>query len=150
MERFAAQEGLRFVAEFKLEELRKWRSSWPNRNLSAVRKLEFVRCFLRFAHDAGWIPDNPARKLKLPKIVVWPTMPFTSEEMVAILSALDNCGQEGSRNRRRMRALVLLLRHSGLRTGDAATLSTERINGDKLFLYTSKAERRCTVRCPAL
>jgi len=146
MERFAAQEGLRFVAEFKLEELRKWRSTWPNRNLSAVKKLEFVRCFLRFAHDAGWIPDNPARKLKLPKIAARPTMPFTSEEMVGILAALDGYGQEGSRNRRRMKALVLLLRHSGLRIGDAVTLSKERIAGDKLFLYTSKAGT--PVYCP--
>src|SRR5438552_1492588 len=62
MERFAASQGLRFVAGFDLEQLRKWRAAWPNKNLSAVKKLEFVRCFLRFAHDAGWIPDNPARK----------------------------------------------------------------------------------------
>ena len=146
MERFAAERGLRFVAEFNLEELRKWRASWPNKNLSAVKKLDFVRCFLRFAHDAGWIPDNPARKLKLPKITPVPTMPFTSEEMVAILTALDSYGEEGSRNRRRMKALVLLLRHSGLRIGDAVTLSRERINGDKLFLYTSKAGT--PVYCP--
>jgi len=32
MERFAARKGLRFVAEFTLEMLRKWRSSWPNKN----------------------------------------------------------------------------------------------------------------------
>lgn len=146
MERFAAQEGLRFVAEFRLEELRKWRASWPNRNLSALKKLEFVRCFLRFAHDAGWVLENAARKLKSPKITGRPTMPFTSEEMVAILKALDGYGQEGSRNRRRMRALVLLLRHSGLRIGDAVTLSRERVNGDKLFLYTSKAGT--PVYCP--
>lgn len=45
-----------------------------------------------------------------------------------------------------MRALVLLLRHSGLRIGDAVTLSRERIDGDKLFLYTSKAGT--PVYCP--
>jgi integrase/recombinase XerD len=33
---------------------------------------------------------------------------------------------------------VLLLRHSGLRIGDAATLGRSRIAGDKLFLYTAK------------
>lgn len=146
MERFAASEGMRFVSEFNLEQLRKWRAAWPNRNLSALKKLELVRCFLRFAHDAGWIPDNPARKLKSPKITSSPTMPFTRDEMVRILAALDVYSTEGSRNRRRMRALVLLLRHSGLRIGDAATLSRERIDGDKLFLYTSKAGT--PVYCP--
>src|SRR6266566_4323990 len=106
MERFAAAEGLRFVSEFNLELLRKWRASWPNKNLSALKKLEFVRCFLRFAHDAGWIPDNPARKLKSPKITAQPTMPFTQEEMFRVVASLDSYGLEGSRNRRRMRALV--------------------------------------------
>ena len=146
MERFAAAEGLRFVAEFNLEMLRKWRSGWPNKNLSALKKLEFVRCFLRFAHDAGWISDNPARKLKSPKITAHPTMPYTRAEMVCILGALDSYGMAESRNRRRMRALVLLLRHSGLRIGDAVTLSRERIDGDKLFLFTSKAGT--PVYCP--
>ena len=146
MERFAAAQGLRFVSEFDLEQLRKWRSAWPNKNLSAVKKLEFVRCFLRFAHDAGWISDNPARKLKSPKITARPTLPFTREEMVRTLAALDNYGAADSRNRRRMRALVLLLRHSGLRIGDAVTLSPERINGDKLFLYTQKSGT--PVYCP--
>ena len=63
-----------------------------------------------------------------------------------IMAALDNYGAADSRNRRRMRALVLLLRHSGLRISDAVTLSSERINDDKLFLYTSKAGT--PVSCP--
>jgi integrase/recombinase XerD len=129
-----------------LEHLRTWRATWPNKNLSAVKKLEFVRCFLRFAHDTGWIHDNPARKLKSPKITARPTLPFTREEIVRILAALDVYGKPGSRNRRQMRALVLLLRHSGLRIGDAVTLSSERLDKDKLFLYTSKAGT--PVYCP--
>ena len=146
MERFAVSQGLRFVAEFGLEQLRKWRADWPNKNLSAVKKLEFVRCFLRFAHDAGWITENPARKLKSPKIWAHPTLPFSRAEMVQILSAAEDYGKPGSLNRRRMKALVLLLRNSGLRIGDAVTLSRERIDGDKLFLYTSKAGT--PVYCP--
>jgi hypothetical protein len=38
----------------------------------------------------------------------------------------------------RLRALVLLLHYSGLRSTDAATLSRNRITGDKLLLYTAK------------
>jgi integrase len=146
MERFAEKAGLRFVREFDLEQLRKWRSTWPNKNLSAVKKLEFVRCFLRFSHDAGWIPENPARKLKSPKVTAHTTLPFNRAEMVQILAAVDDYGKSGSANRRRMRALVLLLRYSGLRIGDAVTLSSERIDGDKLFLYNSKAGT--PVYCP--
>jgi len=66
--------------------------------------------------------------------------------MVQILAAVDDYGKSVSVNRRRMRALVLLLRYSGLRIGDAVTLSSERIDTDKLFLYTSKAGT--PVYCP--
>ncbi len=82
-------------------------------NLSARKKPELVRCFLRFTDDAGWIAENPARKLQSPRVIERPTMPFTREEMINILAALDD--YSSGRNRRRMRALVLLLRHSGLR-----------------------------------
>jgi integrase/recombinase XerD len=145
MERFAAGEGLRFVAEFNLETLGNWRASWPNRNLSAVKKLELVRCFLRFAHDRGWIPDNPARKLKSPKVKAKQTLPFTRDEVANIIGTCDSLNAS-ERNRRRLRALALLLRHSGLRIGDAVTLSRDRINNGKLFLYTSKAGTH--VSCP--
>jgi integrase len=103
-----------------------------------MKKVEFVRCLFRFCHDAGWISDNPARKLKAPKVTPKPTLPFSREEMVRILAALETYGKT-SRLRRRMKALVLLLRYSGLRIRDAVTLPPERIVDGKLFLYTSKA-----------
>ena len=47
---------------------------------------------------------------------------------------------------RSLPTLVLLLRYSGLRIRDAATLSRNRIQGDKLFLYTAKTGT--PVYCP--
>jgi integrase len=49
-------------------------------------------------------------------------------------------------NARRLLALVLLLRYSGLRIGDAVGLPRERIAGGKLFLYTAKTGT--AVWCP--
>jgi site-specific recombinase XerD len=139
MEQFAKDKGFRYLCEFNLEALRSWRATWPNKNLSALKKLELVRCFFRFAHDAGQLPDNPARKVRSPKVTQSQTLPFTQDEMVRIMAALNKYADPASRNGRRMRALVLLLRYSGLRIGDAVTLSRDRISGDKLFLYTAKA-----------
>ena len=139
MEQFAKDQGIRYLCEFNLEVLRAWRTTWPNKNLSALKKLELVRCFFRFAHDAGQIADNPARKVRSPKVTQSQTLPFTQDEMVRIMAALAKYADPASRNGRKMRALVLLLRYSGLRIGDAVTLSRDRITGDKLFLYTAKA-----------
>ena len=48
--------------------------------------------------------------------------------------------------RQKTRAFVLLLRYSGLRIGDAVTLSRERLTCNKLFLYTAKTGT--PVYCP--
>jgi site-specific recombinase XerD len=77
MEQFAKDQGFRYLRDFNLESLRSWRETWPNKNLSALKKLELVRCFFRFAHDAGQIPDNVDCKLKSPKVTQFPTLPFT-------------------------------------------------------------------------
>ncbi len=77
-------------------------------------------------------------------------MPFTHEEMIRILQGCDKSHEEsnptGKMNARRLRALVLLLRYSGMRIGDAVSCSTERLNGNKLLLYTQKTE--VPVYCP--
>jgi integrase/recombinase XerD len=145
MEAFAQASGLRFLREFDLTMLRKFRASWPNENLGASKKLENLRAFFRFAHECKWLDENPARKLESPKVTQRPTMPFTPEQMAEILSACEKYGNRcrggkyrGPENARRIRAFVFLLRHSGLRIGDAVTLDRNRITADKLFLYTAK------------
>ena len=72
-------------------------------------------------------------------------MPSTAEQMADILRACDDYARkcrggkyQGGENARRIRAFVLLLRHSGLRIRGAVTLERGRISGEKLFLYTAK------------
>ncbi|HEV2379543.1 MAG TPA: tyrosine-type recombinase/integrase [Terriglobia bacterium] len=155
METFAQANGLRFLREFDLPMLRKFRASWPNGNLGALKKLEYLRAFVRFAHDAKWMDDNPACKLESPRVTQRPTMPFTPEQMTEVLAACEKYGKKcrggkysAAENVRRIRALVLLIRHSGLRIGDAVTLERNRIAGDKLFLYTAKTGTPIYVQLP--
>ena len=142
MKSFAHDNGFRFLRELDVSALRKFRASWPNKNFSAGKKLESLRTFYRFAQVNGWIADNPAAKLESPATRRPQILPFTPEEMIRILAACDvygdHYGRAGRENARRLRALVLLLRWSGLRIGDALSLSRERIAGGKLFLYTAK------------
>jgi integrase/recombinase XerD len=114
------------------------------------KKLERLRAFFRYAVESKWIAENPATKIKNPKVKQRPTMPFTQEEMVDILAACDqypDCyGRTGQWNGIRLRAFVLVLRYSGLRIGDAVCLSRDRLRGNKLFLYTAKTGTH--VYCP--
>ena len=145
MEEFAGQRGMRFLRDLNVEALREFRAAWPNRNLSALKKLELLRAFFHFAQDSGWTADNPAKKVKNPKVTDRPTLPFTQDEMILILAAFDKLSVSPL-TRLRLRALVLLLRYSGLRISDAVTLARSGVLDGKLFLYTSKAGT--PVHCP--
>ena len=137
LQTFAESQGIECLCECDLDCLRRFRGTWPNRNIAARKKLEALRAFFRFSWESDWIPSNPAIKLKPPKITDPPTMPFSPEDVAQVLAA---CGRyRGGRvNAQRLQALVQLLRFSGLRIRDAVTLRRERIVNGKLLLYTAK------------
>ncbi|MDA2914396.1 phage integrase SAM-like domain-containing protein, partial [Acidobacteriia bacterium AH_259_A11_L15] len=147
---FARDNGLLYIADLDVDWLRRFRESWRHSNLSALKTLERLRAFFRFCQDGGWINQNPAQKLKNPRIIYAPTLPFTRDEMVKILAACDKYSKEypkaGRAHAARLRALVLLLRYSGLRIRDAVTLERSKLTGDKLMLYTAKTGT--PVYCP--
>jgi integrase/recombinase XerD len=90
------------------------------------------------------VHDNHASKIKNPKVSQPPTLPLSKDQVTAILGA---CLVYPDRaNAVRLRALVLLLRYSGLRIRDAITLRRDRVHKGKLFLYTAKTGT--AVWCP--
>ena len=81
--------GLRYITELDGDALTAFRATWPNHNLSALKKLELLRTFFRFCEDRSWVGDNPARKIKNPNVAERPTMPFTHDEQMQILKAIE-------------------------------------------------------------
>jgi integrase len=142
MTEFARQHRLRFLQQFDLPTLSEFRATWQESPLTRSKKLERLRSLFRFAQESNWVNENPARKLKGPKVPLRPTLPFTREEMTRILGALDPYVEQtapcGKDNARRLRSLVLVLRYSGMRIGDVVQLTTDQIAGNKLMVYTQK------------
>ena len=153
MKAFADDTGRPHLQEWNLSVLRKFRSSWRDGPNSARKKLERLKALFRFAQDTGWITENPAAKLKPPSEKPAPTMPFAQEEVIRILAACDRYrdsrGRTGQPNAKRLRGLVLLLRYAGLRIGDATSCPVDRLQGDKLFLYTHKTGTPVYLKLPA-
>jgi len=139
---FAIRRGLRFLCELDVDTLSGFRAEWKDGPRSSLKKLERLRAFFHFAERRKWLEGNPARELKAPKITVRPTMPFTYDEMIKILAGTESYASKmpnnAKRNARRLRSLILLLRYSGMRIGDAVGLSRERLEGNHLLLYTAK------------
>jgi site-specific recombinase XerD len=153
LEAFAQQKGFRFLDELDLNALSQFRNGWADGPRSSAKKLERLRSFLRFAVKRRWIQENPATDLKSPKIQLRQTLPFTRPEMERLLKASRQYAKEstgrGRENSLRMQAFILLLRYSGMRIGDAVSLSTDRLKGDRLFLYTAKTGTPVNVVLPA-
>ena len=118
-----------------------FRSEWKLGPRASLKTLERLRAFFQFGQRRKWISDNPARELKTAKVSLRPTMPFTHEEMVRILAALDAYGATaGARNAQRLRAFILLLRYSGMRIGYAVTCSIDQVWGETNFSFLRRRQ----------
>lgn len=139
---FSQDKGIRYLTELDVTTLRAFCEGWTQGGRTQQKKLDRLRAFLRFALESDWIATNPAKRIQGPKVTDKPTMPFSQDEMLRIYSACDkypDCyGRTGEWTGHRLKALVLLMRYSGLRIGDAVRLPRDRIVDDKLFLYTQK------------
>jgi integrase/recombinase XerD len=142
MDDYATRSGLSFLVDFDLEVLGRFRVEWKDGPRSSAKKLERLRAFFRFAQKRKWVAENPAVDLKAPKISLCPTMPFSCDEVVRTLAAIEEYKHQAplaaKNNARRLRALILLLRYSGLRISDVVSLNADRIKGNHLFLYAAK------------
>lgn len=142
---YCESKGFSRLKDLNVDALRSFRKTWKFSPISAVKRLEYLRGFMRFCEESEWIERNPAKAIKPPKVTQSPTLPFEDEEIKRVMEAADKLAEWGSFGPK-LKAMVLLLRHSGLRLQDAACLERTRLNGDKLFLYTQKTGT--PVYCP--
>jgi integrase/recombinase XerD len=132
-----------FMSGFNLDKMTKFRQTWKNTGTAAVKKLEALRTFCKFCVERRWMDENYAKKLKKPEDAEPDVEPFTRKEVQDILDAIPNYPDK--ENAVRLKALILLLRFSGLRIGDAVTLDIARIEDGSLFLRTEKKKTRIRV-----
>lgn len=142
---YCQAKGFDRLKDLNVDALRSFRKTWKFSATSAVKRLEYLRGFLRFCEESEWIERNPAKAIKPPKVTQSPTLPFEDQDIKATLEAADKLAAWGSFGPK-LKAMVLLLRHSGLRLQDAACLERARLKGDKLFIYTQKTGT--PVYCP--
>lgn len=100
-------------------ELREFRNGWNNSAATTLRKHERMRSFFAFSVSNNWLVKNPMEALKKPVVHRGkPTDYFMREDFSKILEATykyENGGGNDCRFRKdRLRALVLLIRWSGL------------------------------------
>jgi integrase len=155
---WAAQQGLFFLDELTAPNLSRFRATWTNAGNNANtarRKHQRLSGFLWFCVRNEWLEKNPARMLKAIRVKQVPTDYFTREEFKRIVDATYaygdwQGGHDFHHRAEKLRALILLMRWSGLAIRDAVTLERERLTpGNKLFLYRAKTNVPVYLPLPA-
>lgn len=136
---FCDLQGISLVAGITSAHLIAFRSTWDWYTAAESRRNEQtrLRSFFRWCLKNDFVTKNPASSLSPIKGDRVPTMPYEPEEMKAIIAACSQCEFTDYRAKR-VRALALLMRHSGLSIIDAASLAREELQ--------LRAEEYCVVR----
>ena len=141
---WAKDEGYVLLRELDLPALQTFRATWKDGGLAKKKKQERLTGFFWFCIRAGWITTSPTLNLKRIIVNQTPTDYFTREQYAIILAATDRLDEGRERaydiekRGKRIRALTQLMRWSGLRIRDAATLERTRLVGDNVLLYQAK------------
>ncbi len=153
MTTYGEQNGFALLREFDLNVLREFRATWKSISaLTASKHLERLRCFFRFCFESQWCESNLAKLIKPPKVKPGQTLPLTRDEMTALLVACDALIQSVPLSAKlgmlRLKSLILLMRYTGLRISDAVGFTTDRLDGNKVFLYTKKTGEPVSTKLP--
>jgi integrase/recombinase XerD len=119
------------------------------------KELKTLRALFAFAAKRKWCEGNVAKDLEPAEDDGLPTLPFESAEISRILEACDRLddGNPTTRdlNRRRARARILLMLHTGFRISDTVKLERKRVDLEtgKLHIRIMKTRRPMYASLPA-
>ena len=130
--------GITLLRDVQLPDLQKWRGSWTDGPLAAKKKQERVRGFFWFCFRNKWITDNPALGLSRIKADLRPAVPLSDSEYSSLVLACSKFGKT-EEQRKRVRAIIMLMRWSGLAIRDATCLERAQLGkDDRLMLRRAK------------
>jgi integrase/recombinase XerD len=140
--------GVYVVSGLTKELLTGYAATWPEIYLASStrsRVRDRLSTFLRYCYEAEWIPRIP--RLSPVKVEESPTMPLTAKEYAHLIDTSYATFADEPERGPRVRALIQLMRHSGLAIRDALTLKREEITHDKtagLYLIVTSRQKTGT------
>jgi integrase len=117
----------RMTRELLTDFMGTWAGIYPSAGTRTIARAR-LRCFLRYCYQAKWLDRVPA----LPSIKdeTAPTLPLSDDEYRRLLNAIPEV-TDSTADAANVRALIRLMRHSGLALGDALKLERDELIFDK-------------------
>jgi integrase len=146
LENFAAAKSLYFPAELGKELLTEFRATWnrhyPSSN-TRIKVQERLRGFLRYCYDAELMSRVP--RLSPISATEVPTLPLTDEQYAKLLDTIPETFKTTPDKAKRIRCMILLMRHSGLAIHDAVTRErTELLQAANIYRVVTGREKTGT------
>lgn len=139
--------GIHWLDELSLEQATKFRNTLRNKGTVKNRKVARLRTFFQFCCDRRWTGENPAKNLK-PSQEDDPDVDyFRPDEMRALEDACFvshnwERGRDFAYRARRLRALILFLRWTGLAIVDSVRFQPERLRQNPEVIWTVMLRRQ--------
>jgi integrase/recombinase XerC len=133
----AAEEGVRELGGIELGTLRRWLGSQSEAGASRstlARRSATARSFMAWALREELVETDPALRLKAPKKEGSLPGVLQQQQLVRLLTDLNDAAQDGSPMALRDRAIVELLYASGIRVGELAGLDIDDLDTDRRTL----------------
>jgi integrase/recombinase XerD len=147
LKEFCSKRAKVFVSEILLEDLTEFRSTWNELYPSSATRQQVqtrLRGFLRYCYDARWIDRIP--RLSAIQADEPPTLPFSTKEYTHLLTSISGVFEDSDKAKK-VRALIQLMRFSGLSIRDAVTLERSEIEWDnekKIHRITTSRQKTGT------
>lgn len=143
----------KFLKDIDGKLIRQFRASWKDAAITQQKKLERLRSMFRWFVEADLLAKNPAAGVKSPLTHETAVEPFSRPEQDKIIEAAYRLS--GTRIKPKQAPLhpktgtfAKLLLHTALRITDAAIITKDRIQGDRIFLYATKNKKPVTLPLP--
>ncbi|MGO4187185.1 tyrosine recombinase XerC [Pseudarthrobacter sp. TAF60_1] len=134
---YAASEGATDLPELELGTFRSWLGAQSQAGMSRstlARRSATARSFTTWAMREELIEVDPALRLRAPKAEKSLPGVLQSQQVLRLLSSLEEAAAEGSPVPVRNRAMVEVLYATGLRVGELAGLDVDDLNPDRRTL----------------
>jgi len=157
---WAQSKSFTLLSQITTDALDEWKTQWKPKakrpddrmgKTTAGRHLEKVKAFFKYCQRMGWIKASPAYGIKAIKPDETETLPLLGgryEQVLAATYKYDFDMRQDDRYGQELRALIELMRWSGLRISDALMVAKNRIIGNRFTLRTVKNGTKLTVILP--
>jgi integrase/recombinase XerD len=151
LKRYCEGRGIFVVGGLTKELLTGYAATWPESypaSSTRSRVRDRLSTFLRYCYQAEWLPRIP--RLSPVKVEQSPTMPLSAKEYAHLLDTTYATFADEPGRGVRVRALIQLMRHSGLAIRDALTLKRAEITHDSegYSIVTSRQKTGTHVSVP--